>query len=100
MTSLVQREEPFTAISDPPMTHPMQVGLREELGVDRSWRLLTCMQTSEPPLTIVQRGHQLSLSACEVSQVKEKMEWNSILSRAANTHSLLMDVLLTFPSLS
>ncbi|KAK4660280.1 hypothetical protein QC762_117618 [Podospora pseudocomata] len=44
-------------------------------------------RTSEPPLTIVQRGHQLSLSACEVFQVKEKMEWNSILSRAANTHT-------------
>lgn len=88
MTSLVQREEPFTAMSDRPTTHPMQVGLREELGqVDRSWRLLTCMQTSEPPLTIVQRGHQLSLSACAVFQVKEKMEWNSILSRAANTHT-------------
>ncbi|KAK4674113.1 hypothetical protein QC763_117618 [Podospora pseudopauciseta] len=79
MTSLVQREEPFTAMSDRPTTHPMQV--------DRSWRLLTCTQTSEPPLTIVLRGHQLSLSACEVFQVKEKMEWNSILSRAANTHT-------------
>ncbi|KAK4649299.1 LOW QUALITY PROTEIN: uncharacterized protein QC761_117618 [Podospora bellae-mahoneyi] len=86
MTSLVQREEPFTAIPPNDPSHASWLERRARIG-DRSWRLLTCMQTSEPPLTIVERGHQLSLSACEVFQVKEKMEWNSILSRAANTHT-------------